>query len=67
MGSGVSSRTQDMRSPEVNDLYEAMESELNVRLPGQYPSIVPAFMTVQFVLSAGHYGFFDIMHSLMLA
>lgn len=44
-----------------------MEAELNVRLPDQNPCVLPVFMTMQFVLSAGHIGVFDIMHDLMRA
>lgn len=61
------STTQDMEDPAVQEMYLAMQTELSVRLPGSVPWVLPIFMTMQFLDSRIHIGFFDIMHRLMLA
>lgn len=48
-------------------MFLAMETELSVRLFCGTPKLSAMFMTVQFLVSAGHSGFFDIMHQLTLA
>ena len=64
----MSSRgTQNMKSFEINDLYKVMKNVLNVRLFDYNLSIVLVFITVQFLFSVGYYGFFGILHLLMLA
>lgn len=65
-GSNTSSFAQ-MENVAVEQLYLAMEAELNVRLPDQDRRVLPVFMTVQFLLSARHMGFFNILHDLMRA
>lgn len=61
-GSGTS---YNMGDPAVEELHRALETELHYRLPSRYPPAIPAFITLQFLLSAGNFGFFDIMHRLM--
>lgn len=66
-GSGTSNFANNMEDPAVGQMYVAMETELNLRLPSETPCVVPIFMTVQFLLSVRHVGFFEIMHGLMHA
>ena len=61
------SQPQDMEDPAVDQIYLAMKNKLNAKLPNTDPEVIPVFTIVQFVLSAGHGGFFDIMHYLMEA
>ncbi|KAL9124657.1 MAG: hypothetical protein Q9217_006033 [Psora testacea] len=68
-GSGTSGFAQNIDDPAVEEMYLAMETELNARWQPLdiLPGVLPALMTVQFLLSAGHSGFFNIMNRLMHA
>ena len=66
-GSGCSNLAQDMGDPAVEQLYLAMETELNDRLPSECPSAISGFITMQFLLSIGNFGFFEVMDRLMRA
>lgn len=65
-GSGTG-LTQDLKQPVVVEMYLAMEIELNVRLPDDSPAVIPILMIVQFLISAGRIGFFEVMDNLMYA
>ena len=51
------SATQDINDPIVENIYQAMQSELAVRLPNTLPWVLPIIVTVDF-LPAFISGFF---------
>lgn len=55
-----------MKVPVVENIYQAMQSELTVRLPNYLPWVLSIIVTVD-SLASNHLGLFDMTNHLMLA